>query len=198
VDKLICTYCGKKGHCEEACLKREELKKKTSGPSRRGGKGASRGRGGKGMSKRGGVNVNALEIEGLEESNEDTASDDSGPEYHGTMVLQSREVEMNTMSPRDEGSSLRLMIDSGCDALAMIDRNDGYDLQAANVRVNEATEGSTAVVDCKGSVDLELPMGGVLKIKGAIFSKSFRHNLIGTSTLGQNTVVWRMRPYFGL
>ena len=181
VEKLLCSGCGKKGHCEEACLS----KKKTSGSSRRGGKGASRGRGGKGMSKRGGVNVNALEIEGLEESSEDTASDDSGPEYHGTMVLQSREVEMNTMSPRDEGGSLRLMIDSGCDALAMIDRNDGYDLQAANVRVNEATEGSTAVVDCKGSVDLELPMGGVLKIKGAIFSKSFRHNLIGTSTLGQ-------------
>ena len=122
---------------------------------------------------------------GVFKQEEDTASDDSGPEYHGTMVLQSREVEMNTMSPRDEGGSLRLMIDSGCDALAMIDRNDGYDLQAANVRVNEATEGSTAVVDCKGSVDLELPMGGVLKIKGAIFSKSFRHNLIGTSTLGQ-------------
>ncbi len=95
------------------------------------------------------------------------------------MVLQTKVVNANAISSTHEHGEVRLMIDSGCDALAMIDQKDGYDLRPARVLVNEATEGSTATVDCKGNVDLELPMGG------AILSKNFRHNLIGTSTLGQ-------------
>jgi hypothetical protein len=100
-------------------------------------------------------------VEGLEESSEEegVADSDSDTEYYGTMVLQSKGVQINALIPEDEEGSLRVMIDSGCDALAMIDRNDGYDLRKANVRVNEATEGSTAIIDCKGCVDLELPMG---------------------------------------
>ena len=186
MEKLLCSYCGKKGHCEEACIKKEELKKKTSGPSRRGGKATTRGRGGRGSSRgKGGSHANALEIESLGDTSEESQSEDSEPEYHGTMVLQTKTVNMNAVSSSPDEGSVRLMIDSGCDALAMIDQNDGYDLRPTRVQVNEATEGSTVMVDCKGNVDLELPLGGNLAIKGAIFSKSFRHNLIGTSTLGQ-------------
>jgi hypothetical protein len=183
---LTCSFCGKKGHCEEACLKKAEIK--TPVLSRRGGKGTARGRGGRGAGRgKGGVHANAVEIEGLEPDDtvDESLSEDSEPEYRGTMVLQTKVVNANAISSTHENGEVRLMIDSGCDALAMIDQKDGYDLRPARVLVNEATEGSTATVDCKGNVDLELPMGGKLEVKGAIFSKNFRHNLIGTSTLGQ-------------
>ena len=185
---LVCSFCGMKGHCAEACLKKAKAKTQATESNKRGGKGAGRGRGGRGGSRgKGGAQANALEIEGLEleEASESDLSEDSEPEYRGTMVLQSKEVQINALIPEEEEGTLRIMIDSGCDALAMIDHNHGYDLKKAHVRVNEATEGSTALVDCKGSVDLEMPMGGMLKVKDAIFSKTFRHNLIGTSTLGQ-------------
>jgi hypothetical protein len=78
-----------------------------------------------------------------------------------------------------------MLIDSGCDTLAMMERSDGFDWQPAKMMVNEATEGRTTLVGCKGKVELELPMGGKLAVSDAIYSKDFRHNLCGTSTLGK-------------
>jgi hypothetical protein len=130
---LTCSFCVKKGHCEEACLKKAEIK--TPVPSRRGGKGTTRGRGGRGAGRgKGGVHVNAVEIEGLEldDTVDESLSEDSEREYRGTMVLQTKVVNAH------EHGEVRLMIDSGCDALAMIDQKDGYDLRPARVLVNEA------------------------------------------------------------
>ena len=64
------------------------------------------------------------------------------------------------------------MIDSGYDILAMKDRDEGYNLQSAYVVVNEATKGNGTIVECRGRVDLELPLGGKFTVKDAIFSKS--------------------------
>ena len=120
---------------------------KTPVPSRRGGKGTTRGRGGRGAGRgKGFVHANAVEIEGLEldDTVDESLSEDSEPEYRGSMVLQTKVVNANTISSTHEHGEVRLMIDSGCDALAMIDQKDGYDLRPARVLVNEATEGSTA------------------------------------------------------
>jgi hypothetical protein len=105
--------------------------------------------------------------------------------YRGTMVLQSRAININAVNSnqREHEDGVRVMIDSGCDILAMKDRDEGYNLQSAHVVVNEATKGNSTIVECRGRVDLELPLGGKFTVKDAIFSKEFRHNLIGTSTL---------------
>jgi hypothetical protein len=100
------------------------------------------------------------------------------------MVLQSREININAVTASVKEDGIRVMIDSGCDILAMQDKREGYDLQSTRIVVNEATQGSSTIVECRGKMDLELPLGGKFTVDDAIFSREFRHNLIGTSTLG--------------
>ena len=192
--KLLCSFCHKKGHCVEVCQANPANKKPSHEASGKGG----RGKGGRGRgtsAHRGGRKAaNALEtVEEQDDEDSDVTSDDSdyggtiekgAYSYRGTMVLQSREVNINAVTANLKEDGVRVMIDSGCDILAMKDRGEGYDLQSARVVVNEATKGSSIIVECRGKVNLELPMGGKFTVDDAIFSKEFRHNLIGTSTLG--------------
>jgi hypothetical protein len=129
-----------------------------------------------------------LEIEGLS-STDESSSDESEWEYRGTMVLQSKKNSHNTLPKGGKAKGgkdeVKLLIDSGCDTLAMMHRSDGFDWRPAKMMVDEATEGRTTLVGCKGKVELEFPMGGKLAVSDAIYSKDFRHNLCGTSTLGK-------------
>ena len=191
--KLLCTYCGKKGHCAETCLKNPD-NEKLSPPRyppetmKSGGKGETRGRGGRGG--RGGRERTSM-AHAVETTNEDSMdesssqSDGSEWEYRGTMVLQSKGNARSNTLPKEKKDEVRLLIDSGCDTLAMMHRCDGFDWRPTKMRVNEATEGKSTLVGCKGQVELGFPMGGKLAVSEAIYSKEFRHNLCGTSTLGK-------------
>ena len=193
--KLLCNHCGKKGHCVETCLTNPD--NETPSPPRYppetmkgGGKGVTRGRGGRGG--RGGrektsmahaVKTTHEESDSMDESS--SQSDGSEWEYRGTMVLQSKQKAHSNTLPKVKKDEVRLLIDSGCDTLAMMHRRDGFDWRPGKMKVNEATEGRSTLVGCKGQVELEFPMGGKLAVSEAIYSKDFRHNLCGTSTLGK-------------
>jgi hypothetical protein len=123
------------------------------------------------------------ESDSMDESS--SQSDGSEWEYRGTMVLQSKQKAHSNTLPKVKKDEVRLLIDSGCDTLAMMHRRDGFDWRPGKMRVNEATEGRSTLVGCKGQVELEFPMGGKLAVSEAIYSKDFRHNLCGTSTLGK-------------
>ena len=187
--KLLCIYCGKKGHVVETCLTNPD-NEKSSPTKKSGGKGESRGRGGRGgrEGREKTSKVNAVQTgydESTDESTDGSSSDDSAFEYRGTMVLQSKTKARSNTFPKSGKDEVRMLIDSGCDTLAMKERSKGYDWEPAKMMVNEATEGKTTLVGCKGKVELELPMGGKLAVSDAIYSKDFRHNLCGTSTLGK-------------
>ena len=108
----------------------------------------------------------------VETTNEDSMdesssqSDGSEWEYRGTMVLQSKGNARSNTLPKEKKDEVRLLIDSGCDTLALMHKSDGFDWRSAKMVVNEATEGRK------------------LAVSDAIYSKDFRHNLCGPSTLG--------------
>jgi hypothetical protein len=120
-----------------------------------------------------------------EDITDESSSSDSEWEYRGTMVLQAKKNTHSNIAPKGGKDEVKMLIDSGCDTLAIMKRRDGYDWRPAKMMVNEATEGNTTLVGCKGKVELEFPMGGRLAVSDAIYSKDFRHNLCGTSTLGK-------------
>jgi hypothetical protein len=190
---LKCAYCGKKGHCAEACQTNPDNEKLSPSPETKkgGGEGETRGRGerrGSGGQKKPSM-AHAVVTEYDDDTDESTSDDgkhDGGEwEYRGTMVLQSNNNARSNTLPKEKQDEVRLLIDSGCDTLALKHRRDGFDWRSAKMVVNEATEERTTLVGCEGKVELELPMGGILAVSDAIYSKNFRHNLCGTSTLGK-------------